>query len=333
MESSHSNIKLTSAELSSLWNTYIADTMSICVFKYFLTHIDDIDIKTILKHASDLSQQHIEIIQGIFRNEGIQVPKGFTEQDVNLHAGRLFTDVFYLRYLKHMVNGGITTYSRMLHHIYREDIRVFYSKGLTSTIELNNEIAQMLLEKGLDTRPPIIPYPNEIEFVQKQSFLWEVLGRRDALTGEEISELHFNIQTNQIGRSLATAFTQVVESKKVREYILRGKDIALKHIKVFSDYLENNSLPIPMSFDYEVTDSKEAPFSDKLIMYHFCMLMYSGIGNYGISISASRKSDLIVDFTRLVAEILKYAEDGINIMIANKWLEQPPLAISRKDLE
>ncbi|MDQ1005129.1 hypothetical protein QFZ28_005707 [Neobacillus niacini] len=51
----------------------------------------------------------------------------------------------------------------------------------------------------------------------------------------------------------------------MRNYILRGKDIALKHINVFSEYLRNNSLPIPMSFDYEVTTSMESPLSDKLV--------------------------------------------------------------------
>lgn len=332
MEKTHHPIKLTCAELSYLWNTYLADSMSVCVFKYFLENIEDQEIKTLVTRALDLSQQHMEIIRGTFSDEDIQVPEGFTEKDVNLKAKRLFTDVFYLRYLKHMLNGGLATYGRTLQHIYRQDIRAFFSKCLTSTLELYNETTQVLLEKGLDTRPPSIPYPQEIEYIHKQSFLWEGLGRREALTGEEVNQLHFNIQTNHLGTSLATAFSQVTDSDKVRDYILRGKDIALKHIKVFSDYLENNSLPIPMSFDQEVTDSKESPFSDKLMMFHFGIMIYSGVGNYGVAISASRRSDLVVDYSRLTAEILKFAEDGVNMMIANKWLEQPPLAIARKDL-
>lgn len=234
--------------------------------------------------------------------------------------------------MKQMTNGGITTYGRVLQHIYRQDIRGFFSKCLTSTVQLYNEITEVLIDKGLDSRPPTIPYPQKNEFVQKQSFLLEGLGRREALTGEEVSQLQFNIETNQIGTSLATAFSQVTGTKKVRDYMLRGKEIALKHISVFGDYLKNNSLPVPMSFDHEVTDSTESPFSDKLMMFHFGLMMYAGIGNYGAAISASRKSDLVVDFTRLSGEILKYAEDGVNILIANEWLEQPPLAISREEL-
>jgi len=330
MERNHDHIKLTSAELAYLWNTYLGDSLSVCVFKYFLEHMEDEETKSLATHALDVSQQHIEMIRGVFSDEGIQVPEGFTEKDVNLKAKRLFTDVFYLRYMKHMVNGGLTMQGRILQHIYRHDIRAFYSKCLTSTIELYNEVTQVLLEKGLDTRPPSIPYPQKIEYVHKQSFLLEGLGRRKALTGEEVNQLHFNTQTNHLGAALATAFSQVTDSNKVRSYFLRGKDIALKHVNVFSDYLENNSLPIPMSFDHEVTDSTESPFSNKLMMFHFSMMIYSGITNYGAAISASRRSDLVVDYSRLNAEVLKFAEDGVNMMVANEWLEQPPLAIVRK---
>ncbi|MED4018920.1 DUF3231 family protein [Sutcliffiella cohnii] len=86
METNHEHIKLTSAELAYLWNTYLADSMSICVFNYFLQHVEDGDTKHLITHALDLSQQHIEIIQGIFSEEGIQIPEGFSEKDVNLKA-------------------------------------------------------------------------------------------------------------------------------------------------------------------------------------------------------------------------------------------------------
>ncbi|MBT2756872.1 DUF3231 family protein [Mesobacillus foraminis] len=331
MENNHDHIKLTSAELSYLWNTYLADSMSVCVFKYFLEHIEDNQIKVLVSHALDVSQQHIEMIHGIFSDEDIEVPVGFTEKDVNLKAKRLFSDVFYLKYMKHMSNGGLAIYGRILQHIYRKDIRAFFSKCITSTMELYNEVTQVMLEKGLDTRPPTIPYPQKNEFIHKQSFVLELLGKREALTGEEVNQLHFNIQTNQLGSGLGTAFSQVTSSNKVRNYFLRGKDIALKHIKVFSDYLENNSLPIPMSFDHHVTESIEAPFSDKLMMFHFSLMIYSGITNYGAAIAASRRSDLVVDYSRLTTENLKFAEDGVNIMIENEWMEQPPLAIARKN--
>lgn len=124
----------------------------------------------------------------------------------------------------------------------------------------------------------------------------------------------------------------MAQSKKVKNYFLRGKEISVKHINVFRDYLEKNSLTSPPGFDQEVTASKEPPFSDKLMMFHFSLMIYAGIGNYGIAISESQRSDMVIDYSRLNAEILKYSEDGVNIMIANKWLEQPPLSLNREDL-
>lgn len=90
MESSHSSIKMTAAEVSYLWATYLSDSLSICVFKYFLENVDDPGIKSLIDHAIDLSQQHIEMIENMFTEEDIKIPQGFTDQDENLKAGSLF---------------------------------------------------------------------------------------------------------------------------------------------------------------------------------------------------------------------------------------------------
>lgn len=332
MQDNTKKVKLTAAELGYLWSTYIADTMSLCVINYFLVHIHDEDIHQLLKHAQDISQQHLEIIRGILTEEGIKIPQGFTEQDVNLQAKRLFSDTFYLIYIHNMTKGGLVTYGRVLQNVFREDIHAFFTKCMTSTLELKWEATKILLEKGLATRPPNIPYPDKIEFIQKQSFMLEGLGRRSILTALEVTNLYANVTTNYLGSSIATAFSQIAKSDKVRKYILRGKEIAIKHAKVFASYLEMSSLPVPMSSDQEVTDSTETVFSDKLIMFLFSMMIYAGIGNYGVAISESQRSDLVVDYSRLLAEIMKYSEDGANIMIAHEWLEQPPISADRRGL-
>jgi len=46
----------------------------------------------------------------------------------------------------------------------------------------------------------------------------------------------------------------------------------------------------------------------------------------------SPRRDLGAHYTRLTAEIATYADDGLEIMIKNNWLEQPPLAADRKNL-
>jgi hypothetical protein len=68
------------------------------------------------------------------------------------------------------------------------------------------------------------------------------------------------------------------------------------------------------------------------MMYHYGLMIYDGVGNYGVAISESQRSDLVVDYSRLSAEILKFSEDGVNLMIAEGWLEQPPLTSDRKGM-
>lgn len=328
----NNNIKLTSAEISALFQNYLNDTMSICVFQYMKEIIQDQEIKKVIEHALDVSHQHVEIIRSIFKAESLPIPLGFTEQDVNHKAERLFSDTFCLYYLKYMTKGGLSNYGLILPQFFREDILAFYNKSLTSTMEINKESTELLLEKGLAVRPPYIPYPQQIEFVRKQSFLKGFLGEKRPLTGIEITQLYSNIQTNMLGESLAIAFSQVTENKNVRNYFLRGKEIAEKHIGIFSSFLREENLPVPMTWDHEITVKQAAPFSDKLMMYHFGLMNYSGIGNYGMAISSCLRRDLVASFSGLTAEIMKYAEDGLNILIDEEWLEQPPLAADRDDL-
>ncbi|MBU3573262.1 DUF3231 family protein [Priestia aryabhattai] len=330
MQKNH--IDLTSAEISCLWSSYLADSMFICVFKYFIQHIKDEEIKNLVEHALDLSQQHVEIIQGIFKTEEIAIPQGFTDQDINLKAKSLFTDNFCLFYVKNMAEGGLMVNGDILPNIYREDIYSFYSKCLTSTLELHGETTQLLLEKGLAVRPPKIPKPEKVEFIHKQSFLFEFLGERRPLTGQEVTHLYSNMQTNAIGAAIASAFTQVSSSKKIREHVKRGKDILEKHTKVMNSYLESYDLPVPISYEDEITTSEEAPFSEKLMVFHIAMNVTARIGIYGISISQSQRSDLTIDYSRLLTEIIAYGEDGLNIMIDKEWVEKPPMAADRKKL-
>ncbi|MFT9596446.1 DUF3231 family protein [Mesobacillus sp.] len=328
----HENIQLTSAELAALHQNYLGDSMSICIFGHFLETAEDPEIRTVVEHALDISIQHVEDIKQIFIKENIPVPIGFTPQDVKKHAPRLFSDAFYLSYIKHMSRGGLAIYGFIQPHVFRSDILSFYTKCLHSAIELNNEVTDLLQKKGLAVRPAYIPYPDKNEFIHKQSFLSDFMGDNRPLTAMEITHLYANIQTNKLGEALAIGFSQVAQSNKVKKYLLRGKEISEKHIKIFSGYLRDENLPVPMTWDHEVSKSQEPPFSDKLLMFHFGLMNFSGSGNYGMSVAASQRKDIAGVYARLNAEILLYAEDGANIMIEEGWLEQPPLAADRNDL-
>ncbi|WP_226530686.1 DUF3231 family protein [Metabacillus niabensis] len=108
------HIRLTSSEVGGLWANYVADTMFVCVYKYYIAKVEDEEIKKVLMHALDLAQQHVEIITKIFKEEGHAIPHGFTEKDVTENAPRLFSDEVFLFYTKHMTKGALVTYGAIL---------------------------------------------------------------------------------------------------------------------------------------------------------------------------------------------------------------------------
>ncbi|TVY11451.1 DUF3231 family protein [Paenibacillus cremeus] len=331
MESKH-DIRLTSGELTPLWTGYQGDSMANCVLKYFLNKVEDAEVKPIVEYALGLTEEHMEFKNSLFRNEKFPIPLAFTDKDVNIDAPRLFSDGFMLLYLRHMGIAGLTAYSMVLASSSRKDIRVFFNHNLKTAAELLEKATTTLQSKGLLPRSPYIPYPDSVEFVQKEGWLNGVLGDRRPLNSSEITHLFLNIMTNSVGQALMLGFSQVAKSKEVVEYILRGRDISSKHIEVFSSVLRDDKLPAPMTWESDISNSKEAPFSDKLMLYHTVFLTALGLGNYGAALAGSTRRDLAALYLRLTAEIGTYADDGAELLIKNKWMEKMPGAIERDAL-
>jgi hypothetical protein len=327
------NPKLTTAEISEIWNSYMQDTMATCILKVFLSNVNDPNIKPIIEFALSLSQSHIKKLTSIFNNEKIPVPHGFTDEDVNINAPRLFSDNYYLRYLEYMARAGLGINGKILGISTRNDIRQYYSETVRETIELYNKVLEVQLAKGILVRSPMMVYPEKVEFIKKGHFLEGLFGRNRPLLGTEISHLATNMEVNGVGGSFLMGLSQTAANKDVREYMLRGQKIAQKHIEVLGSILTEDNIAVPSSWDSEVGETTVAPFSDKLAVLIVSTLSAIGIGNYGFSIGASMRSDLVTTYARLMAEQGKYAEDGANIMISHGWLEQPPQTVDRKALQ
>ncbi|PWK05389.1 DUF3231 family protein [Tumebacillus permanentifrigoris] len=326
------NIRLTSAEIGHLWSLYISDTMSVCTLGYFLKKLEDAEILPVLEYALHLSKQHLETVTEIFTHESFPIPIGFTDADVDLDAPRLFSDTFILNYLKNMSRIGLAANALALSMCARSDVRDFYVEALASTSELYTRSAKVQLSKGLYIRPPYISIPKQVSFIEHESFMSGLLGKKRPLTALEVASLWVNSETNTLGRSVATGFSQVAKSKNVRQYMVRARDISAKHVEVFHDLLNEEMLPAPQTWDSDVLDSTHAPFSDKLMMYHIAVLSQAGFGNYGIAASGAMRRDLGPMYARLIAEVATFADDGMELMIENRWVEEPPQAENRNAL-
>jgi hypothetical protein len=323
------NVRLTGAELANLWTQYMNDSLAICVVRYGIEKAKDKDVRTILEFALGLSQSHIKKIQQFLNQENYPIPIGFTNEDVNLNAPPLFSDTFMLVYMHVMTLHGLTGYAVSVGTSVRADQRSYFIQCNSEAMELYDRLVNVMLHKGIFSRPPFINAPHDLDFVKKQNYLKGWFGNRRPLNGIEMSSIHFNMQKTVVKIVLEIGFSQVAQSKDIREYMQRGKELCSKQFEVFGSILTEDNLPSPKKWDSEVSNSTVSPFSDKLMLFQIVTLVSAAVGFYGAGLSVSQRRDLLTQYTRLIAEIGQYAEDGINLLIKHGWLEQPPIADDR----
>jgi len=325
---------LTSAEIASLWSNYMSDSLATCVTGHMLKHIEDPEIKLIVQSAYDIASSHLEQLRTIFNQEAFAIPNGFTEQDVNMNAPRLFSDMFCLTYVNNMAKIAMVTYSGFVAMSIREDIRNYFTQALTTTAGSYNQSCAIALSKGFSIRPPYIEVPKETDYVDSKKYLGGLnpFSEKRPLNAVEISHLDKNAKTNTLGFKLCLAFAQTSPSKDVQDYMLEGKDISQKHIKYFTSTLMKDNVEMPNSPDTSIGNSTTWTFSDKLMMFHMSLISAAGIGNYATAAAASQRLDLAMNYERFSVEIAGFAKSGADLMIKHNWLEQPPGIKDREEL-
>lgn len=325
------NIGLTSSELANLWAAYMDSSMKSQEVRYFLEKVEDTEIRPVLEYSFHLAGIHLHSLKKIFINEKHPVPHGFTDEDVNPDAPRLFSDPFILSYLEEMAKIRIDGYSIALQMSARRDIREYFTQFLASAAELYNRVVSVQLSMGIYNRAPSIPVPEKVDYVKKQNFLTGYFGDRRPLTSIEISHIFSMIKRNSFRKALFNGFARVAGSQQMRKYMTRGRDISSKQVNVLSSILLENDLPVTMHWDPGVLDAHLSPFSDKMMAQIVRVSNVVWVASYGKSLPVlATRRDLAVNFTRLMAEAAKYAGDGENIIIDNGWAEEPPMSKSRE---
>jgi hypothetical protein len=325
-------LPLVSSEIAGLWNSYISDTMIVCELKYFLNNVEDSETRALMQQTSDLSSSHIQELTNIFNQEKLTIPEGFNDSDVNVSAPRLFTDHFYLAYLCLLASVGMHNYTLILNQIARCDIRTYFSNRINEHIDLYNNSTNIKLSQGIYIKAPRVEVTQGIQYVESQSFITDWFGEKRPLLAIEITHIFSIIYANLVGRAITTAFGQVSKTENVSDYFFEGKDLATKYIYELSGILTNEEIPIPSTSDSFVTSSIVSPFSEKLMMNHSSLLSSSAISSLSMAMAGTMRSDLEAKYVKYAAEAMKYGKKGVNILIDNRWLEQPPQAVNHENL-
>ncbi|WP_312097687.1 DUF3231 family protein [Niallia sp.] len=323
---------LTAAEVSALWLQYMGDSMAVCVYKYFLKIVENEDIKPIIAYSLRLAESHLVKITDFFEKANFKLPKGFTEDDVNLNAPRLFSDSFLLFYSRMMTMHGISAYTLAITNAEREDVQNHFYQCIVTSKELYQKIVKLAKIQLHFDSVPTIPSPHDVEFVESTQFITSLIGDKRPLNMSEISNLHFNSKKTGFVRSLSIAFSQVAEKEEVRNFMLKNVKLAGKDADSFDEILKKDNLPIPKRWDAEITNSTISPFSDKLLMFHAALLVNAALSYYGAAIGSSLRTDIILNYKKVFNHAMQAGAFCYKLLVKYGWMEKQPGAIDRKGL-
>lgn len=325
-------LKLTSSEIGTLWGEYVNGTSADIVNKYMFSIIEDEAIKAIFEDAIITFEKQKKQIIIFMENEGFPVPIGFSEMDLFKDKPRLFTDIFCLNYLHIMTLHGLLGHTTALAVSVRKDLREFYDSCDNDAKKMYHQTIELLLEKGSFQRDPLFYPAKNPEYISSHDFTDGIFGKGRKLAATEIIAISFNLKKSIMTKTLSIAFSQVAQTKEVRKFLTDSEKTADGQIKTFAKIMQTDNLPVPKSLETEVTTSTDSPFSDKLMLYHIGFLFQAAQNYHGAGLASSMRTDLVTTYEATILKNLMVTKKWYNLMVQNKWLEQPPLAPNRNEL-
>ncbi|HEY0828969.1 MAG TPA: DUF3231 family protein [Bacilli bacterium] len=318
--------ELTPAEIINLWNSYITNSMGIWVTRHFISNTQDESVKALLKQAEEIALFENDTSKSFLEAAGQPLPQAFDQGDVSVNSPALYTDKFMLIIKYTLVQAANVVYSFSLNTCTRQDIRQFYEICLNRSAKLYNGFADLVVSMGLHHPEFRIPRPGHIEKVSTQSFLAGWFADRRPINAQEIAILEFNFRSTEVHKEFLKSFTQITPSKDMRKYFQRGVELFQNHIELYQKLFTDNDLPKLPTWESEILETTNAPFSDRLMLYKCSLLSAAASGRYGIALSSVLRKDLGAIHMRLMTETLLFAEDGANLMIEKGFLDQIPMA-------
>lgn len=324
--SSPESVKLTSSEMASLWQGYISHTHSNCMLKYFIAKAEDNEVLNVLTKTNQSVEKIRDKTKQILALENVPIPVGFSNQDVDVNAPRLFSDSFALLYIKNLSRVMASTCSLMHTMSTRKDIRKHFKECHSEGITVFDEVSDVMLDKGLYVRPPFIDSPKKSDFIEDRDYLngINLLDDQRFLNAIEISHIFGNVEANIVGNTITKGFGQTADKKEVRDFMEKAGKLSEKIVNTLTKFLTSSQLPSPMPSETQVFSSSQPPFSDRRMMYQLTTLTAAGLSDYATSLATSLRNDLKRQYLDFLDDAAKLGGKAQNLMIDNSWLEQPP---------
>src|SRR5699024_6119921 len=170
----------------------------------------------------------VEELHTMIQAEGAAVPIGFTQEDVNLDAPRLYENGFDIMFSRVLKKISLSMYALHITTSYREDIVKLYMDIIDISKTYYNCFTQYLLEEGLLPRPNYISMPKSVGYITDKNYLkgTNIFDNKRALNTVEFSYLYQTIEVNVTGMQLMTSFAQCAKHQEVQKYFTKGKELS-----------------------------------------------------------------------------------------------------------
>lgn len=326
------DIPPTVAEIGHLWSTYMAVSMECCFLKHFINTTKDPDYHGVIQVALEQSSKNITLIENIFNSIQHPVPQAFGEKDVNITAPRLYDETFHVMYIRIMTIYILQNHCLAYAESTRSDFRQLFYDFIDGSRDIIRRAQDVLLSKGVFHKTPYINLPDKVEFVHDKDYFGSFWGHGRALNALEINSILAILENKVLVRALKLGFAQVVTSDEIRNYFYSGAKLAEKHINILRSILEKDGIPGPEIVDYRVTDSKESPYSDRLLLFHTTTVLSYILTAFGTGLSRIMRKDVVPTYAKAITEILAISKDGADLLVKYGWLEKIPEATDRYEL-
>ncbi|WP_419888388.1 DUF3231 family protein [Neobacillus niacini] len=322
------------SEIGSLWQTYQEKTLIMRFLEYFIEKADDPQARNILGGLWQELDYYLKEMENLFSEQGMAIPVGFTSNDVDLEAPKLYDNGFDIMFLRILKEVSMGLYTLGMNMTYNKKVMVIY-EGLTSVTQKIYKLStSYLLEKGILSLPPKVSMSKRTEFIKSKKYMegFKLIGDKRTLTTLEVGIIHHNLEVNNIGMQLITGFAQCAQNKDVKQYFTKGINLAKKQIKAMEELLLEGDIQLSATSGATVTTSTVPPFSDKLMMH--CIYILNGFGLIGSGTGGffSLRNDLAMKTLLLAKDVYFFAQEGIEIKIKNGWFEEPPQMENRSQI-
>ncbi|WEG12145.1 DUF3231 family protein [Pullulanibacillus sp. KACC 23026] len=325
---------LTSSEYGTLWMTYQQQTMTQRILEYLIQNCDEHNSGKLLKHTHNQISKFIGEIAELFKNYGAVVPVGYTEEDVNVGAPRLYDQYFDILFLRLLLEIGMGLHTLHLNMSFRKDIRNLFTRLTTFSQDTYNACMDYLEAKDIILKSPGMSPSKTVEFAKGKGYMSGLnpLNQKRSLNSVETAHLFFAIESNIFGMYMITGFAQVASEQDIRNFFEEGKNIAKQIIQDFSTILSESDIQPPTTWAGQVTDSRVAPFSDKLMMYCTSLFCSFGLGSNALGTAFSLRTDLPIKIISVAKTVYSYGQKGAKLLAEKGWLEEPPQSHDRHAL-